>query len=138
MKLKVTSTLIFLLAFSCATQQSNFSGITDSEYFIRSMKKLSDVIVYDIFSPPVASRIYAYSSIAAYEALIPAYPEYQTLAGQLTDLEPVPQPSPEQEYSFELASLHSFLTVGRSLIFSEEFLNLDRLNIFLPYLMKLH
>jgi hypothetical protein len=30
-------------------------------------EQLTNVIVYDIFKPPVASRIYAYSYLAAYE-----------------------------------------------------------------------
>ena len=29
---------------------------------------LTDLIIYDIFSPPVASRIYVYTSLAAHEA----------------------------------------------------------------------
>mgnify|MGYP003499280747 FL=1 len=38
------------------------------EFLHRSVKQVTDVIVHDIFSPPVASRIYGYMSIAAYEA----------------------------------------------------------------------
>jgi hypothetical protein len=34
-----------------------------------AQKALTAVIVHDIFSPPVASRIYAYANIAAYEVL---------------------------------------------------------------------
>jgi hypothetical protein len=32
-------------------------------------EQLTNVIVYDIFKPPVASRIYAYSYLAAYETM---------------------------------------------------------------------
>ena len=68
----------------------------------------------------MASRIYAYPSIAAYEALIHGHPNYQTLAGQLNGLEGSPQPEAGQEYSYPLASLHAFLTVSKALIFSEQ------------------
>jgi hypothetical protein len=34
-----------------------------------AVKQVNDVIVYDIFSPPQASRVYAYASIATYEVL---------------------------------------------------------------------
>jgi len=112
--------LISIGLFSCQSTNENYKeAINNSEFIHRSMKSLTDVIVYDIFSPPVASRIYAYPSIAAYEALQPSYPEYNTLAGQLGGLSPIPQPDPDLEYSPELASVHAFLTVGKALIFSE-------------------
>ena len=89
-----------------------------SEYIHRSMKKLTDVIVHDIISPPVASRDYAYPTIAAYEALRNDYEDYQTLAGQLNGLPKVPTPESDKEYCFPLASVHAFLTTGKEFIFS--------------------
>jgi hypothetical protein len=91
-----------------------------ADYLHRSMKRLTDVIVHDIFSPPVASRIYAYPSIAAYEILRHDHPEYQTLQGQLTDFQGLPQPEAGQEYCYPLAATHSFLTLGKNFIFSED------------------
>ncbi len=89
-------------------------------YFHRSMKRLTDIIVHDIFSPPQASRIYVYPSVAAYEVLRHEYPEYQSLQGQLNELQNVPQPAADQEICFPLASIHAFLKTGKFLIFSEE------------------
>lgn len=83
-----------------------------------AVQQLTSVIVYDIFSPPQASRVYAYASIAAYEALRQGSPAYRTLAGQLNDLSPVPQPEPNAVYSLPLAGVHAFMTVGRALTFS--------------------
>ena len=111
---------ILLLTSSCEEVNPNFQAeAKDPEFFHQSMKKLTDVIVHDIFSPPVASRIYSYPTIAAYEAIIHDHPEYESLAGQLTDLEKLPQPESGQEYCYPLASIHAFLTVGKALIFSE-------------------
>lgn len=120
MKYLLFYTSLFLLINLLACQPTSDFDTDDPELIHRSMKKLTDVIVYDIFSPPVASRIYAYPSIAAYEALIHDHPEYQTLAGQLNGLEEVPAPEANQEYSYPLASIHAFLTVGKALIFSEQ------------------
>ena len=113
------SSLLWLTLVSACQPARDFDT-ENPDLIHRSMKRLTDVIVYDIFSPPVASRIYAYPSIAAYEALIHAHPEYQTFAGQLNGLEAVPAPETDQEYSYPLASLHAFLTVGKALIFSEQ------------------
>lgn len=91
-----------------------------ADYLHRSLKQITDVIVHDIFSPPVASRIYAYSTIAAYEAMVPGHPEYQSLAGQLNGLEPVPQPEAGKDYCYALAGTRAMLIVGKQLIFSEK------------------
>ena len=97
---------------------SNHPRATDAELLGQAMRDLTTVIVYDIFSPPQASRTYAYASIAAYEALQPGHPQYRTLAGQLNGLGPLPQPQPGVEYSLPLASVHALMTVGRQLTFS--------------------
>jgi hypothetical protein len=85
---------------------------------------LTRVIVYDIFSPPQASRVYAYASIAAYETLRQGDTTYRTLAGQVNGLAPVPAPPASASgaagaaISLPLAGVHAFLTVGRQLTFS--------------------
>jgi len=83
------------------------------------VRQLTSVIVYDIFSPPQASRVYAYASIAAYETLRQGRPEFRTLAGQVNELTPVPAPQPGVEYSLPLAGVHALMTVGRALTFSQ-------------------
>lgn len=90
----------------------------DAELLSRAMASLTNTIVYDIFSPPQASRAYAYASIAAYEALRPGYPQYRTMAGQLNGLDTLPAPQAGKAYSFPLAGVHAFLTVGKQLTFS--------------------
>jgi hypothetical protein len=52
--------------------------------------------------------------------MVPGYPEYQSLAGQLTDLTPAPQPEAGKEYCYPLAGTKAMLVVGKALIFSEE------------------
>jgi len=124
MKRKRLTILIWCLVlvdFSCTQQSKEYkTKAADPEFLHRSVKQLSDVIVYDIFSPPVASRVYAYPSIAAFEVMINEYPQYRSLAGQLHGLSEVPPPDPNQEYCFPLAGVHAFLKCGKQLIFSEE------------------
>lgn len=115
--------LLCMLLFIPACEQTNpdwEAQASNPEFLHRSLKKITDVIVHDIFSPPVASRIYAYSSIAAYEAMVPGYPEYQSLAGQLNELSPAPQPEAGAEYCYPLAGTWAMLQVGKALIFSED------------------
>ncbi len=85
-----------------------------------AMGQLTSVIVYDIFSPPQASRVYAYATIAAYETLRQGDSTYRTLAGQVNDLTPVPAPDSGVQVYLPLAGVHAFMTVGRALTFSRD------------------
>ncbi len=85
-----------------------------------AVAQLTGVIVYDIFSPPQASRVYAYATIAAYEALRYGDSTYRSLAGQLNGLTPAPAPTAGVELYAPLAGLHAFMTVGRMLTFSRD------------------
>ncbi|TKK70212.1 vanadium-dependent haloperoxidase [Ilyomonas limi] len=103
----------------------------NADYIHRAIKKVTDIMVYDIYSPPVASRTYAYITVAGYEAAINADPKYVSFAGQLQGLTPAPKPDKNKQYSFTLASAYAILTVGKSLVISE-----GRINAFLDELTK--
>lgn len=111
--------MVFVLA--CKEKQAgDFKQMFENpQMYHLTVKKLTDVIVHDIFSPPVASRIYAYPSIAAYEAMAPSNPGFVSMAGQLEGLSEVPQPQKDREYVYELSSMCAFLTVARELVFSQ-------------------
>lgn len=112
---------VCLLFASCSSDHGDWkTKAQNPEFLHRSVKQITDIIVHDIFSPPVASRIYTYSSVAAYEAAIQQDSRFVSLAGQLNGLQPLPQPEPNQEYCYNLASVQAMLKVGRALIFSED------------------
>ncbi len=118
MKKALLILVMAVFAFSCEKDESYKQILTNPETYQASMKKLTDVIVYDIFSPPVASRVYVYPNIAAYEVIRHLDPnKYVSLAGQLTDLTEVA--GPDEGVNIHLASLHAFLQVSKALIFSE-------------------
>ena len=119
--------IFFFLFAGCFTLPSQ-AGITNDwktkssnpDYLHRCIKQVTDVIVHDIYSPPVAARIYAYTSIAAYEAGYHADAHYISLAEQLHGLTVLPQPDESKKYSYELASVNALLLVAKSMIISEE------------------
>ena len=119
---KIPNQLCFLLGLLFLISCSNpdwKKEAANPDFLADSQKALTDVIVHDIFSPPVASRIYAYPNIAAYEILQNDYSGYKSLEGQLTDFQKVPRPKAGEEYCLPLASIYAFLTIGKALIFSE-------------------
>ena len=111
-----SSLLLLVSCLSCSKQEKEVS--VKSEALHESMLQLTDVIVHDIFSPPVASRIYAYASIAAYEVLAHQDSTYLPLAGQLNGLKPLSAPT--QPVHYEVAAVDAFLLTGKALTFSEE------------------
>src|SRR5688572_30167636 len=125
--------ILFGVVFiSCSSDENEWKfKVERAEFLHRSVKQVTDVIVHDIFSPPVAARIYTYMSVAGYEAAIHQDEKYVTLAGQLSGLEPVPQPEEGVEYCFQLASVQAMLKVGRTLVFSE-----DKMDVFYAKIME--
>jgi hypothetical protein len=80
--------------------------------------KLTYVIMTDVFTPPVCSRIYAYTNIAAYEALIAQNKNYKTYAGKLNGLTTLPQPAANKKYYYSIASILAFTTTAQKLVFN--------------------
>lgn len=126
MKKKWRNILIMLLllgiVFSACQQnhQQYEQKIHDPQLYSTAMKQLTDVIVHDIFSPPVASRIYAYACIAGYEVMAHGDSNYRSLAGQLHGLAVTPAPPAGQKIDFPFAAMIATSKVGKALIFSED------------------
>ncbi|WP_031526161.1 vanadium-dependent haloperoxidase [Dyadobacter crusticola] len=121
MRFRLLPLILVPLFFSCRKELSPAeynAKAADPQLFHQTATYLTDVIIHDIFKPPVASRIYSYSFLAAYEALAPGYPEYQSLAGQLVKFETPPRPDSSLAYCYPLASIKAFTSVGRTLTFS--------------------
>lgn len=116
--------LLLLTAAGCqksATPAEYNAKAADPERYSNALDKLTQVIIHDIFSPPVASRIYGYSNLAGYEALVPFDANYESLGGKMKRFTASPKPEAGQEYCFPLASARAFLTVARALTFSADF-----------------
>lgn len=124
--------MLMVMCFYGKAESPGWKSKTENaDYIHRAIKEVTDVMVYDIYSPPVSSRTYAYISVAAYETLIHENPLYISLSGQLHGLAPVPDPEKHKIYSYTLAAVHAILTVGKALVISE-----DKIDKFEKGLMK--
>ena len=115
-RILLLSCMVVIIA--CTPNTAYKAELEDPELFQSAVKNLSDIIVYDIFSPPVASRVYMYPTIAAYEVMAQENDEYNSLSNQLSDLTPIP--SLEENVNPNLAALYAYNTLGKTLIFSED------------------
>ena len=120
--MKLLYGLIFSISLiSCMSEDSDVYKIhlQDSDYIHRSVKKLTDIMVYDIFSPPVASRVYVYPIVAAYEIMAQTQPEYRSLAGQVNGLTPIPVLDTTKAIEPYVSAIEAYTILGKNLIFSE-------------------
>ncbi len=119
--MKTFKFLILLLAIgvlSCESKQD--IEVTPVDYH-NALDKLTEVMVYDIFSPPVASRVYVYPSIAAYEiAIQDTTNTFKSLSKQIEHLKPIPKPNKQEDVNLKMASVMAYLNVGEELIFSTQ------------------
>jgi hypothetical protein len=110
------------LGFNCSV---NLPEQTNAEFtkdlFLQSTEVLTEILVHDIFSPPVAARNYTYPLIAAYEVARCSAPhKYPSLAGQLNGLLPLQDSMALKYVDYPIASLLAFAEVAKHLVFSEE------------------
>ncbi|GAC1419887.1 MAG: hypothetical protein NVS9B7_27710 [Flavisolibacter sp.] len=104
--------------FACNSKKDYDKVFKDPLLYSRTVYQLNGVVMGNNFSPIVASRNYTYANIAAYEVIAKGYPaQYNSLAGQIRDLQSIPQPIDSTNIDYEFASLLAFCTLGESVTF---------------------
>lgn len=92
----------------------------DPKLYSRTVHELNSVVMGNNFTPVVASRNYAYASIAGYEVVAAGSPtKYQSLVGQLHGLSKVAKPEPNTKIDYEYAAILAFCKVGEAVTFPE-------------------
>lgn len=118
MKLKfIALSTIVLFFISCQKEKSIV--ITTADY-CAAVDTISNIMVHDIFSPPVAARIYVYPNIAAYEIIAQNNKNYSSLQGQLKGLDSIPVLDPKSGVNQRLAAVIAHMELSKQLVFSEE------------------
>lgn len=116
-------TLFTLLISSCASRMEKLPPVSNAECLHQCNVALEKAIIHDIFSPPVASRIYTYPNLAAYEILQQLDQDYQSLHGFLNDFPIIPLPGKDEKINHYVAACAAFCEVGKSLVYSDEMLD---------------
>jgi len=116
------TSLFWILAISMLVSCSENSApiVISADDYHKSVDKVGQIMVHDIFSPPVASRVFAYPNVAAYEIIAQGNEKYKSLSGQLKDLDLIPAPKEGASINFQLAALIAHIDLNRRLIFSED------------------
>lgn len=115
-KILVAMACVILVA-GCAPKQKAVL-LSDAAVLHTNEYQLTQVIIYDVFTPPVAARIYGYTALASYEAMRYADPKYNSIAAQLKGFGKPPEPQKGKEYNYTLAATKAFFTVAHKVTFS--------------------
>lgn len=118
MKTKVTSIAVICLLFiSC---NKNKSIVVTTDDYHAAIDNVTQIMIHDIFSPPVASRIFVYPNIAAYEVIAQNSKTYTSLQNQLNGLDSIPTLDPKSGVNQPVAALIAHMELSKQLVFSEE------------------
>ncbi len=122
-KLWYAALLMAVLFTSCNNENKNIKNnayVTDPLLYCKTVKELNNVVLQNNFAPIVASRNYLYATIAAYEVIAAGNPaDYQSLAGQVRDLQAIPAPLAGKKIDFNFAAMLAFCKLGESVTFPE-------------------
>ncbi len=111
--------LVIMLAAGCNNRATE--KMPETEILHRNQDKLTQVIIYDVFTPPVASRLYVYSSLASYEAIRFKKEGTASMTEKLKGFEVMPSPDKDKTYNFTLAATRAFFNVVRNVkVFSAD------------------
>ncbi len=121
-RLELLCLIAALLFGSCknAGNPTALSNVNTVEAIHQIQDELTQIIIYDVFTPPVASRIYTYSSLAGYEAIRFLDTSRHSLVAHMNYFGPMPVPDKNKQYDFGLAYIKAFATVAEKVIFSKD------------------
>jgi membrane-associated phospholipid phosphatase len=90
----------------------------DSDVAIQWFETLYNRVRDTSTNPPQASRVFGYTGVALYEAVVNGIPGHQTLQGQLNDLpaDTLPVPTAGQVYNWAIAANRALAVVSNGLI----------------------
>jgi hypothetical protein len=124
MKLKfITLIAVFFLVVSCQKEESIV--VTPADYSA-AIYNVTEIMIHDIFSPPVASRIFVYPNIAAFEIIAQNNSKYISLQNQLKGLDSIPKLDPKSGVNKNVAALVAHMELSKQLVFSEEMVEVFR------------
>ena len=116
--------LVGIICLVGCTQKKVTINIDFDQLQHTCVHRLTDIIVYDIFTPPVASRIYAYCNLAYFEAVRWKDSTSSSITKKMKGFSEMPQPSPSRHYNFSLSAVRAFFNVANKLTFSHDSLKI--------------
>jgi hypothetical protein len=111
--------VLFLFVFLAVGQvyPQSASDANDAQLLHTLNESLTKAVVFDGFSPPVASRIYAYCNIAAYEALRVGEKDKKSLINQLNSFDKLEDDKFEKGLDHRVVMVESFRLTAKDIVY---------------------
>lgn len=106
--------ILAICILAAATSAYAIDGATIVHQWNRG---IIEVIMEDGFGPPIAARIHAYTSLAAYQASYHGGDGYRSLVGQLNGFDNCPMPQAELAYDWRVAAVAALQTTTKKLVY---------------------
>ena len=132
-KLLLACSILSIVSCNEQKPKADSKILTDQNILHQNTKQLTEVIIHDMFSPPVASRIHAYTSLAAFEALKYNVKGTPSITAQLPGFAQMPEPEKGKPYNYLLAATKAFFTVAEKITFSADTLNNYQVKIYADF-----
>ena len=123
--------IIGLSFFSCKEGIKVNEDANHPEIIFELNKQLTEAILQDGFSPPNASRIYAYPNIAAFEILRLQSPNAKSLGKNLNGFPELPAPKNINSLNLNIAAIEAFVRVAKALVYRDYLMDTVKTNLFL-------
>src|SRR5688500_16636824 len=81
----------------------------DSSYAREWIDVVLDATRADALNPLRGARVQSYTAIALYESVVNGSPQHRSLAGQLNELDTLPQPSSNQAYDWPVVMAETMI-----------------------------
>ena len=111
---------VLLVGILTGCQKSSMHIKINPDTYHASVDKVTDIMIHDIFSPPVASRVFAYPNVAAYEILVQKDTTYASLVHTANGLNSIPKIGENPNINANVAALIAHMEVSKMLLFSKE------------------
>ena len=119
MKLRIFTLILLVILSSCKEAIKSDVQVFKSTDLNNANTVLLEAVMEDVFTPPVASRIYVYAHLAHYITLQSLRSDsLQMIRSKVSGLEDFKLPE-SQEVNPELSALLAFSNTGKKLIYSE-------------------
>jgi len=112
---------IIISLFTCKKSTSektkSLSLPVTPDLLVELNRELTKVVSEDLFPPPVAARVYAYSNIAAYESICPADTSFNSMEETLNGYKSIRPTS--NNIAYQMALITSYTKVASHLVYRE-------------------
>ncbi len=118
--LPLLGSIVILFASGCSPSSDKAKIIINNDILSECNLAIQNAVVLDGVTPPVASRRYFYSTVAAYEAVRPFNTELVSTVGQFNDFNQISQIDTSLGICLDLAALRAYTQTALDLVYKED------------------